>query len=207
VLIVFEGVARAGKSTLINGLRNKLLAQGNQVVVTEWNSYEATQKIINEKKTNFTLRPFSYSTLHLADFALRYEEEILPALNQDKIVIADRWYYTAIVRDLARGLSPDFVRNCYQFARKPDLVFYITIPVELSIKRHQETKKYYGYNAGLDIWKNEDVHLVYYRYHRLLDALYRYLPEFHSFIELDGQREIEEILEQVVESIPMLSLK
>lgn len=170
-LIVFEGVARSGKSTLINMLSHKLKAYGYDTVITEWNSYEPLQEIINYKKTHFTFSPLTYSLLHLSEFALRYKEIIEPALANGKIVIADRWVYTAYTRDVVRGISLEYVRNCYRFARNPNITFYVEVPCEVALQRHYLTKSYFGYNAGTDIWPELSNEEAFKRYHQRLTRL------------------------------------
>jgi dTMP kinase len=40
------------------------------------------------------------------------------------VVLADKYVYIAYARDIVRGCDPRWVREVYDFAIKPDLVFY-----------------------------------------------------------------------------------
>lgn len=192
-LIAVEGVARSGKSTFIKFLANELQALEKMTMITEWNSYPQTQEIINHKKTNFTFTPITYSTLHLADFSLRYVEQIRPALDEGKFVIADRWYYTAFTRDVIRGVDQDYVTQIYRFAREPDLVFYLDVPVEEALKRHRATKAYWGYNSGTDIWPDLNPEDAFVQYYEGLKALYEPYMQKHNVVRVNGLLPLDEI--------------
>lgn len=205
-LIAVEGVARSGKSTFIKYLSEKLQASGKEVYITEWNSYPETQRIINQKKTHFTFTPLTYSHLHLADFSLRYEEKISPALNEGKFVIADRWYYTALTRDVIRGMDPNYVSQLYSFARAPDLVFYLDVPVEEALKRHQATKTYWGYNSGTDIWKDLKPEEAFVKYYEGLKELYAPYIRNSNFVVINGMLPSHEILAGAQKSLDQFLL-
>jgi dTMP kinase len=200
-LIVFEGVARSGKSTLINMLGDKLKKYGYDPIFTEWNSYEPLQEIINHKKTHFTFSPLTYSLLHLSEFALRYEEMIKPALENGQIVIADRWVYTAFTRDAARGVSPEYVRDCYRFAREPDATFYVEVPCEVALQRHYLTKPYFGYNSGTDIWTEVSNEEAFKRYYQQLTDSYSGFMEAEKFFKLNGLDYTHLVLRQICDHL------
>ena len=202
LLIVFEGAARSGKSTLINWLVRNLNEKQIKTTCTEWNSYPEIQSIINKKKTNFSLTPLSYSLMHLCDFSLRYEEVVKPALERGEVVIADRWTYTALTRDSVRGIPLKYIEECYSFARKPDIIFYIGVPTEEALKRHKLTKKYYGYNSGTDIWPELSNEEAYRIYHNEISLSYsEVLKKELNIIQLDGMLSPEELFEQVSNSL------
>ena len=83
------------------------------------------------------LSPEEFSLLHGADFRHRVEQVILPALWDGKLVIADRFLFTGLARDVARGLDLDWVLKLYQPLLWPDLVFYFSVsPVDVGQARH-----------------------------------------------------------------------
>ncbi|ASS74052.1 hypothetical protein CIG75_03010 [Tumebacillus algifaecis] len=194
LLIAFEGAGRSGKSSLIRLLREKLEQSGRDTAFTEWNSYPGTQELIDDKKLHFTFNPLTYSVLHLADFALRHEEIVRPALEQGQVVLADRWIYTPLTRDVARGISSEYIRQCYSFASSADLVFYVEVPVEVALERHRTTKGYYNHNAGTDIWPDVSHEDAFRLYHRRLTDLYGELLVTEGFVKLDGLKTPEELL-------------
>jgi dTMP kinase len=195
-LVVFEGVARVGKTTLVQSVQKWLTSLGEAVVTTEWNSYPALQAIINEKKSNQTLTPLSYSLLHLADFALRHEEIVVPSLSAGRLVLADRWIYTALARDTARGVPSAFVETAYGFARRPDLVLYLEVPLEVALNRLASTKAMTPYNTGFDIWPDQSPEEAFRAYYVALTATYDLLARKHGWIRLDGRKSQDALLDE-----------
>src|SRR5438046_900263 len=89
-LIAFEGPDGAGKSTQRKLFKAWLLVQGFDVVTTKWNSSPRIKPVIKTRKSARSLDPLEFSLLHAADFRHRMETEVLPALIEGKIVLADR---------------------------------------------------------------------------------------------------------------------
>src|SRR5256885_5288698 len=79
------------------------------------------------------LTPTTFSLLHAADFADRCERQIMPLLQGDYLVLADRYIYTAFARDAARGCPPRWLRNLYRFAPIPDITFYFRAPLDVAV--------------------------------------------------------------------------
>ena len=50
-------------------------------------------------------------------------------------MLTDRYIYSLMVRAMVRGLDPEWIRNIYSFALKPDAVFYLRIGVDELIPR------------------------------------------------------------------------
>jgi dTMP kinase len=60
----------------------------------------------------------------------------------------DRFIYTALVRDVTRGVPEEYVRSIYAFAPVPDLLVYLDCTPETALER--KTKLGY-YESGEDI--------------------------------------------------------
>ncbi|MCP5464000.1 MAG: dTMP kinase [Deltaproteobacteria bacterium] len=151
-LIIVEGIDGSGKSTQMYLLQQWLIAQGYPVFRTEWNSSILVKKMTKEGKKKKNLTPQTFSIIHAADFADRLQFEILPPLKAGMIVLADRYVYTAFARDGVRGVNPQWIRNLYQFAVKPDLAFYFKTPIQVSIDRILSGRpKLKYYEAGMDL--------------------------------------------------------
>jgi len=156
-LIIVEGCDGSGKSTQLYLLKCWLQQQYYPVFFTEWNSSELVKKSTKRAKKRNLLTPITFSLIHASDFADRYEKRILPHLKAGYIVLADRYVYTAYARDVARGCDPDWVRNVYEFAVKPDLALYFQAPLEVSVDRILSGRaelKYY--EAGMDLALSSD---------------------------------------------------
>jgi len=156
-LFIVEGIDGSGKSTQLDLLSKWLVGQGFCVAFSEWNSSPLVKATTRKGKKKHLLTPTSFSLIHAADFADRLERQILPALKAGAIVLADRYIYTAFGRDVARGVSPEWVRKVYRIAVKPTVAFYFQVPLEESLKRilgGRPQLKYY--EAGMDIGLSDD---------------------------------------------------
>ena len=127
LLIAFEGPDGSGKTTQRKLFKTWLKSEGHDVVTTKWNSSDLIKPLIKSRKALRVLSPEEFSLLHAADFRHRVEQEILPALWEGKMVIADRFLFTGLARDVARGLDLDWVLKLYQPLLWPDLVFYFSV--------------------------------------------------------------------------------
>ena len=110
-LIVVEGTDGSGKSTQLYLLKRWLEIGGYRLHFTEWNSSPLVKSATRRGKQKRLLTPTTFSLLHAADFADRCERQIMPLLQGDYLVLADRYVYTAFARDAARGCSHRWLRN------------------------------------------------------------------------------------------------
>ena len=134
-LIVVEGLDGSGKSTQLELLKQHLEAQGRKVVVTSWNSSDLIADAVKKAKRQQALTPRTFALMNAADFADRVEHVIKPALAEGAIVLADRWFYTALARDAVRGNDPAWLRGLYGDALKPDLALYFKLDTDTAISR------------------------------------------------------------------------
>lgn len=156
-LITVEGIDGSGKSTQLLLLERWLVAQGHRVHFTEWNSSTLVRRSMKRGKKKDLLTPTTFSLLHAVDFADRLMYQILPPLRAGMIVLADRYVFTAFARDVARGVHPQWVRDVYGFAPRPDLTLYFRVPIEVSLERllAGRTKLKY-HEAGMDLGLSSD---------------------------------------------------
>ena len=197
MLIAVEGIDGAGKSTQVALLRDWLQEERIPCVVSEWNSSKLVHAALKEAKHSRQLTPRTYSLFHALDFADRYERRILPALlsSPSAVVICDRYIYTAYTRDAARGLYGRWVQGLYAYARKPDLTFYLRVPVELAFQRIRESRtpkhgdsgmKYY--EAGMDMKLSADPARSFRIFARRVTGEYDRLAPLNGFTIIDGAK-------------------
>ena len=156
-LIIVEGIDGSGKSTQIQLLQKWLLSSKYRVFFTEWNSSALVNATIKRGKKKNLLTPTTFSVLHATDFADRLTHLIIPPLKAGMIVLADRYAYTAFGRDVVRGVHPEWVRNLYGFAVKPDIAFYFKVPIEVSLKRILTGRTELKFHeAGMDLGLSDD---------------------------------------------------
>ncbi len=156
-LIVVEGTDGSGKSTQLYLLKRWLEINGYRLHFTEWNSSPLVKSATRRGKQQRLLTPTTFSLLHAADFADRCERQIMPLLQGDYLVLADRYIYTAFARDGARGCPPRWLRNLYRFAPIPDITFYFRAPLDVAVHRILSGRpKLKYYEAGMDLGLSYD---------------------------------------------------
>lgn len=135
-LIVFEGLDGSGKSTQLRSLRKKLVSAGNSVTVVGWSSGALIGKFIMASMARgVSFSRHAYTALHAADMADQLVNTVVPALKRGEIVLCDRSFYTAIARDEAIGIDPNWTERLFDWAPEPDLVLFFNIPVDKSLER------------------------------------------------------------------------
>ncbi len=157
-LIIVEGIDGSGKSTQLSLLSQWLRSKDLAVSFSEWNSSEIVRGTTRRGKKKQMFTPTTFSLIHATDFADRMERYIIPMLKAGAIVCADRYAYTAFARDVARGVSRNWVHNLYKFAIQPNLAFYFKVPLNVALERilgGRVALKYY--EAGMDIKLSRDV--------------------------------------------------
>ena len=151
-LITVEGIDGSGKTTQLGLMAKWLIAQGQRVFVTEWNSSALVKAATKSAKKKNTLTPMTFSLLHATDFADRLLYKIIPPLKAGMIVLADRYAFTAFARDVTRGVDRQWVRDLYSFAVRPNLSLYFRVPIDVSVDRLMARRvKLKFYEAGMDL--------------------------------------------------------
>jgi len=147
VLISFEGGEGAGKSTLIQKIYDDLNAQGQDVLLTRAPGGTMTGELIRHLLLHHDekdISPRCELFLFLADRAQHVQEVILPALQQKRIVLCDRFNDSTVAyQGGARGFDLDWIRKLCLFATQnlePDITLYLDIDPEEALKRVNRSK-------------------------------------------------------------------
>jgi len=191
-LIAFEGPDGSGKTTQRRLFKDWLDGEGFSVVTTKWNSSPLIKPVIKARKQVRSLDPREFSLLHAADFRHRMDTQVLPALAEGKTVVADRFLFTALARDAARGLDLDWLLHIYSPLYWPDVVFYFSVSPETSGKRIAVTRSPKYYEAGQDITNIEDPYESYQKFITRVIAEYEALSVIFNFIKVDAEKPIHE---------------
>jgi dTMP kinase len=192
-LIVVEGIDGSGKSTQISLLSRWLRSRGLAVAFSEWNSSPLVRETTRRGKKKEMFTPSTFSLIHATDFADRTERYILPLVRAGAIVCADRYAYTAFARDVARGIDPQWVRNLYSFAIRPNLAFYFKTPLDVALGRilgGRDALKYY--EAGMDLKISRDVEESFRVFQGRILGEYEAMSEEMGFHVIDATLSIEE---------------
>lgn len=193
LLIVIEGTDGSGKSTQLELLKKYIQAQSYGVMVSEWKTSRLIANVIDDAKDRNLLNATTYSLLYAADFADRLENQIIPALKSGFIVLLDRYYYTALARDVVRGQDIEWVKNLYDYAPEPDLVFYLDMPVDVLLKRIIGTTGLDFYESGRDMGFSTDFYKSFEIYQKKCLEQYNSMKSEYNFKSIDGTLSINKI--------------
>lgn len=143
ILIAIEGIDGAGKTTQSTMLYDKLKKKGYPVV----RFHEPTNGIWGER-----IKDLAKNGRHKVnaedelDFFYRdrledVEHNINPSLKEKKIVIMDRYYFSSIAYQGARGLDPNYVEEKNEsIAPKPDILIILDLSPEAALKRIRQNR-------------------------------------------------------------------
>lgn len=142
MFITFEGPDGSGKSTIIQKVYDYLIENNYDVIKTR----EPGGSPIAEKIRNLILdtenTKMGYRTealLYAASRAQHVEETILPALNENKIVLCDRFLISSLAyQGVGRNLGIENVRKINEFGINevfPDFVLFFDVDPITTLKR------------------------------------------------------------------------
>lgn len=204
-LVVVEGIDGSGKSTQIRLLEKWLRFNNIDVFKTEWNSSELVKQVTSKGKKKVTLTPTTFCLLHATDFADRFERNILPLLRAGYFVLADRYVYTAYARDITRGCEASWVHRVYNFAIKPDIVFYYKVPIDVAMDRILSGRpKLKYYEAGMDMNLSRDPYDSYRMFQSKILEQYDRMSKKEKFTIVDATMSIKEQQTQMREKVKKL---
>lgn len=197
LLIAFEGPEGAGKTTQLRLLKAWLRSEGHDVVSSRWASSPLVKPLIAARKRLRILTAEEYSLLHAADFRHRLETTILPALWAGKTVIADRYLFTALTRDAARGLELDWLLQLYAPLVWPDLVVYFALGARDSSRRVAATRAPRFYESGQDVTGLDDPLSSYRQFIDRVITDYENLAVIFQFVKVDASQAVYRQHQQV----------
>ncbi|WP_047980696.1 dTMP kinase [Ornithinibacillus contaminans] len=188
--ITFEGGEGAGKTSILHSLEKKLKHLGYDVITTrEPGGIDIAEKIrsiiLNTEHTAMDGR--TEALLYAAARRQHLVEKVLPALEQGKIILCDRFIDSSLAyQGYARGLGIDEVFAINQFAIQdymPDLTLFFDIEPKKGLARIAANKDRERNRLDLE---NIDFHeKVYQAYKMLIDRF----PERIHVIDADQTME------------------
>ena len=182
VLVTFEGIEAAGKSTLIARLADDLSTRGAAVLVTREPGGTPLGDSLRAVFVNPDLRvdPLAEVMLLNASRAQLVADIIAPALKERKLVLCDRFFdATVAYQGYGRGLNVEsLLEICLVATHRiaPDLTFLIDLPVAVSRERVRA-------RGGVDRLEREDDDF----YERVREGYFALAERFaNRYVVLDG---------------------
>ena len=192
-LIVLEGADGVGRSTQTQLLRRWLEDEGFAVSDTGLRRSGMTQKGLDDAKQGHTLSRITMSLFYATDFADRLENQIIPALEAGFIVLSDRYFYSIMARDIVRGADPEWAKQIYGFALKPDLVLYLRANVNDLVSRLIHGRGLNYWEAGMDVHAADNLYDSFINYQSKLGLMFDQLAQEYGFVTINAGRPVMEV--------------
>lgn len=136
VLVVFEGIDGAGKTTQAAALAQRLSGLGIDVVTSKEPTNGPWGTKLRASAQTGRLPPDEELAAFVADRKEHVSSLIQPALQAGKVVIVDRYYYSTAAYQGVRGMDPDeIVRENETFAPRPHLLVILDVPPKVGVER------------------------------------------------------------------------
>ena len=182
MFIAFEGLDGSGSSTQVEILKNKL----NKVLATKEPTNKNIGKIIRSVlQKEISVNPEALQLLFCADRSEHLKNEIIPALNDNKVVITDRYLFSSIAFGSLEINDVDWIKKINSSFMMPDIVFLLKLDPKECIKRID------GRNGKFELFEEEEkLRKIWKTYEKLSD-------EYLNFYIIDASKTIEEISDKI----------
>ncbi len=195
--ITFEGPEGSGKSTVIKAVEEYLLSEGYDIITTrEPGGIKIAEDIrdIILSKENTKMGANAEALLFAASRSQHFVEKIIPALEQNKIILCDRFIDSSLAyQGHARGLGIEEVYQINKFAignKLPDLTIFIDVPPAVGLKRvFNNTRKV----DRLDL-ETIEFHEKVYEGYKILSKKFE-----NRFVTIDGTNPVETVIEDTIQ--------
>jgi len=193
-LIVVEGADGSGRSTQIAMLVQWLEGSGHATTQVGLKRSSLVSEELEQAQQGNILSRTTFSLFYATDFADQLENIILPALKAGFIVLADRYIYTLMARDMVRGMDESWLKNLYGIALEPDAVFYLNVPPEELVQRSFAKNTALDYwESGMDLGLSRDMFDSFLKYQTTMQQTFRHLQATYGFTIVDGNRSADAI--------------
>ena len=197
--ITFEGPEGSGKTSVIIAVTAFLTKNGYDILTTrEPGGIKISEKIrdiiLDVEHTEMTAR--AEALLYAAARGQHFEEKIVPALKENRIILCDRFIDSSLAyQGHARGLGIDEVYEINKFAignKLPDLTIFIDVPPEIGLKRVFSNDR-----------KVDRLDLESLAFHEKVYTGYKILMEKYSdrIKKVNGVNPIEQVVEDTLKII------
>src|SRR5690349_740649 len=202
MLIVVEGADGSGRSTQIARLVEWLEGTGHATTQVGLKRSTLVSEELEKAQEGNILSRTTLSLFYATDFADQLENIILPALKSGFIVLADRYIYTLMARDMVRGMDETWLKNLYGMALEPDAVFYLNVPPEELVQRNFAKNLALDYwESGMDIGLSRDMFDSFMQYQTAVQKTFKYLQREYGFMIVDGMRSADAITAELRKKI------
>jgi len=127
--------------------------------------------------------------LFLKDRQEDVQHNIKPALEAGKIVLIDRYYFSTMAYQGARGIDVEEIRRLNEkFAPVPDLVIIFDVPVDVGLERIKASRR------------SRHVYFERCEYLKKVAQVYQEMRG-ENIVHIDAAKAIEDVAQEVMEKI------
>jgi dTMP kinase len=136
IFICVEGLDGCGKTTQAKLLVRRLKRDYDAVYTAEPTNGKVG-RIIRKQYLHVDKRGPAVveALLFAADRVEHLKTEVLPALDEGKLVVSDRYAYSSLAYQGAAGLDLEWIEKINEHAIRPDLALFIDVEPETVIQR------------------------------------------------------------------------
>ena len=136
MLINLEGIDGCGKSTQSQFLIKEFEKNDEKtILLKEPTNGKYGKKLWEMLRGKREATTEEILELFVLDRKEHVNEKIKPALNEGKIVLMDRYYYSTMAYQAAAGIDVNRIRKDNEFAPEPNIVLIFDLPADLAMKR------------------------------------------------------------------------
>jgi dTMP kinase len=151
------------------------------------------EELENAKQGN-VLTHTTLSLFYATDFFDQLVHEMIPALRAGLVVLADRYIYTLMARDIVRGAEREWTKNLYSPALVPDAVFYFRVGARQLVERNFQKNATLDYwESGMDLGLSRDMFDSFIKYQRMLQAQFQQMQKDYGFEIINANLRIKGI--------------
>ena len=200
-LITFEGIEGSGKSTQIKLVAEYFVEKNIPIIVTqEPSGTDIGRKIgsILFNSEHYYMCAETEMFLFCAARAQHVREKIMPALEQNKVVLCDRFSdATYAYQGAGRGLDHEFIKLINDYSAlhlKPGLTLLFDLPVEIGLQRATDRNNRLKEPSSIDRFERENID-----FHRRIREGYLNIlrNDPQRFRLIDANQDINAIQEEV----------
>ena len=138
-LFTFCGLDGCGKTTMLTALKEELEKEYSVFLTKQPTDAVRKSEIFRTYMDNPDHTAFDYRSLSLlaASDRLQHGSKVVEKqMEEGKIVISDRYFYSCLANLRARGFKKDkWIYEIAESVVKPDVAFFFDVPVDVAIKR------------------------------------------------------------------------
>jgi dTMP kinase len=186
IFICVEGLDGCGKTTQTKLLVKRLRGDYDAVFTAE-PSNGKIGKLIKKRYLHADKRGSAVveALLFAADRLEHLKSEVLPALNERKLVVSDRYVYSSLAYQGAAGLDLKWIEKINEHAVRPSLALFIDVEPETVIRRLKRKRS---------VMENLETQLK-------VREIYLMFVDKGALVRVDGNRSKTEVAREIASTV------